>query len=490
MKQVMIVYDDRKMPERKIRSITGEKSFGETILKRVPLQERVRQICMSTKNACNFIVLKGNDDVYKLNQEFTNMKNAEKAGASNGCAVLYLYSNFGIRNERDLHFLIQKAAYIDTIYTAKCGDALAAVLFPDRETMLASAGECEDRSVTADQIDQDAFVDLSVQSNFLSYITGGFDARFFNALEGDEYTVTKRSTKKDKIKSEYKFYGMLPDSMKQWFVMPYDYKEDSKGASYTMERIHTTDIAIRYVHGAVSADELSDILDQLFHFLKNRASKKTDTKAAEKVAEECYVEKVHKRIEDLKKNPHYDEFDTMLRMGTSYDGIGEIIRKYESLYRQLRKEAYSRKGHQVSDKALVIGHGDLCFSNILYSREAGLLKLIDPKGAQTEDEMYQDPYYDLAKLSHSVCGGYDFFNSGLYQVALARDLTWQLSIDADLTQSKEVFRSYLESSGYDYRFVRICEAGLFLSMLPLHMDQPGKVFGFLLNAISIMDELG
>ena len=489
MKQVMIIYDDRKMPDRKIRSITGEKSFGETILKRVPLQERLQRVCMSAKNARDFIILKGNDSVYKLNQEFTNGRNVGNTSVSDGCAVLYLYSNFGIRSEKELHFLIQKAAYVDTVYTAKCGDALAAILFPDREAMLAAADECEERSVTADQIDQDAFTDLSIQSNFLSYITGGFDARFFNALEGDEHTVTKRSTKKEKIKSEYKFYGMLPDSMKQWFVMPYDYKEDAKGACYTMERIHTTDIAIRYVHGAVSVEELSDILEQLFYFLKNRAVKKTDVKTAEKTAEESYVEKLRRRIEDLKKNPHYEEFDTMLRMGTSYDGIEQIVKKYESLYRQLRKEAYAKKGHQVSDKSLVIGHGDLCFSNILYSREAGLLKLIDPKGALTEDEMYQDPYYDLAKLSHSVCGGYDFFNSGLYQVALGADLKWQLSVDADLSQNKEVFREYLDRIGYDFRFVRICEAGLFLSMLPLHMDQPGKVFGFLLNAIAIMEEL-
>ncbi len=489
MKQVLIIYDDRKMPDRKIRSITGEKSFGETILKRVSLQERVNQICMSTKNACDFIVLKGNDDVYKINRDYINGKAHVNSGSACECAVLYLYSNFGVKNEKDLHFLIQKAAYIDAVYMAKCCDKVAAVLFPDRDSLFAGAAACEDRSIVAEQIDQDAFVDLSVQGNFLSYITGGFDARFFNALEGDDYTVTKRSSKKDKIKSEYKFYGMLPDSMKQWFVMPYDYKEDAKGASYTMERIHTTDIAIRYVHGAVSVEELSDILEQLFYFLKTREIKKADVKTAEKVAEECYVEKVRRRIDDLKKNPHYEEFDTMLRMGTAYDGIEAVIRKYEALYRQIRKEAYAKKGHRVSDKSLVIGHGDLCFSNILYSREAGLLKLIDPKGAQTQEEMYQDPYYDLAKLSHSVCGGYDFFNSGLYQVALSRDLTWQLSVDADLTPCKEVFRDYLEGNGYDYRFVRICEAGLFLSMLPLHMDQPGKVFGFLLNAISIMENL-
>ena len=87
-------------------------------------------------------------------------------------------------------------------------------------------------------------MDLSVRANFLTFITGGFDARFFNALAGDEYTVTKRSAKKEKIKAEYQFYYLLPETMKMWFVMPYDYKEDADGASYTMERFHMTDIAI------------------------------------------------------------------------------------------------------------------------------------------------------------------------------------------------------------------------------------------------------
>ena len=37
--------------------------------------------------------------------------------------------------------------------------------------------------------------------------------------------------------------------------------------------------------------------------------------------------------------------------------------------------------------------------------------------------------------------------------------------------------------------VRIYEASLFLSMLPLHIDYPQKVFGFLLNAINILKEI-
>ena len=64
-----------------------------------------------------------------------------------------------------------------------------------------------------------------------------------------------------------------------------------------------------------------------------------------------------------------------------------------------------------------------------------------------------------------------------------------LTIDTDNTSYKEIFKSYLQENGYNYALVRLYEASLFLSMLPYHMDQPGKVFGFLLNAIKILDEV-
>ncbi|MCR5419288.1 MAG: aminoglycoside phosphotransferase family protein [Lachnospiraceae bacterium] len=481
MKNVTVIYDDRTMPGRKVRSITGDKSFGETILKRVPLTERIRSVAMNCKNTRDFIVLSGSDDFEKLNKELINKKTSENTG------FLYMYSNYAIRNEEEFKTLIQKTLYVEDPYVALCSGRSAAYLIPDKKSLMAAEEELTDRSLKADEIDQDSFTDLSDMNAFLSYITGGFDARFFNALEGDAYTVTKKSNKVEKIKSEYKFYEMLPDDMKKWFVMPYDYREEAGGASYTMERIHTTDIAIRFVHGAVSKEELGDILEKLFYFIRTRESVTKSPAEVEENAKQLYITKVRERMEELKKSEQYKRFDDMIAMGTSYESIDALVTAYEDLYGRLRRKAAASDKNM--NTRLVIGHGDLCFSNILYSRQAGLLKLIDPKGALEEEGMYSDAYYDIAKLSHSVCGGYDFFNSGLYQVSLDRDLKWKLSLDADLSGYREVFREYLRKEGYDYAYVRICEAGLFLSMLPYHMDQPGKVFGFLLNAIGILEEI-
>lgn len=478
MKKTIVIYDDVLQPNKEIRSITGDKSYGETIFKRVTLRDRIKKEVLKNKGILEFLYLDKETKVEKLYEDLISKNLLNEA-----VSVLYLYSNYGLYDTQEFQTLLTKAAYADQIYTVLCGEQLAAVLLPDVKTCMENSRALSDRQMVGKEIDNAIFTDLSVIGNFLNFITGGFDARFFNALLGDEHTVTKRSTKKEKIKAEYNFYYLLPDNMKMWFVMPYDYKEDEEGASYTMERFHMTDIAIRFVHGAVSLEELSDILEKLFYFVHLREKKVVDEETLLKVKNDLYIEKLKQRMADLKKCKEYAYFDSMISMGTEYESIDAIVETYLSLYEQLETKIPSK------ENALVIGHGDLCFSNILYSREASLLKLIDPKGAVTKEELYTDPYYDLAKLSHSICGCYDFFNTGLYQISMERDLKLKLSIDANVEGYIAIFKTYLEKNGFSYTKVRLLEASLFLSMLPYHMDQPGKVFGFLMNAIRILEEV-
>ena len=100
-----------------------------------------------------------------------------------------------------------------------------------------------------------------------------------------------------------------------------------------------------------------------------------------------------------------------------------------------------------------------------------------------------DPYYDVAKLSHSICGHYDFFNSDLYEITIDAGLRARVKVDADNRGYVELFKESLAEHGMDFVLIRLYETSLFLSMLPLHMDRPQKVFGFIMNALAIMDSL-
>ncbi len=486
MKDIIIIYDDSRKPNQEIKSITGEKTFGDTIYKRITLRERMKKELLQFPFVKHFLVYQKPDDIYEF------FGSSERSG--NACSVLHMFSDIGLKDSEALRVLLQKSGFINENYAVMCKDKIAFVMFPSMTSYLDFAegtilsGEYESMSsafaaAQFEQIATDAFVSLSDLNHFRQFITGGFDARFFNILSGDDFTVTKQSANKEKIKREFEYYQLLPDNMKMWYVMPFHYTEDEQKASYMMERYHMTDIAIRYVHGAITVEEFRDILDKLFYFLKSRKEKEVSHEIYVEKASELYLTKVTNRIEQLKQAASFEKINHMIQTGTEFDGIDDIVVWYKTIYDSI----VSKKSFR---NVLVVGHGDLCFSNILYNRDASLLKLIDQRGALTEEELYMNPYYDMAKLSHSICGYYDFFNSDLFEITIEDRLQYKLTVfgEAENDAYRTIFKEYLERYEVDYTLIRLYEASLFLSMLPLHMEREKKVFGFILNAIRILKE--
>lgn len=461
-KQVYIVYADNRKPGKDIAGITGQKGYGATIYKRVTLKDHMKNFYESLKDVRAFI------DMESV-QEITDKT----------APVILIYSDFIVRDKEAVQILITKALYAHESYKIEDGGRIAGVIFENIDEYNKS-DELDFEKYTA--IPANAFTDISDVMNFRAFITGGFEARFFNSLNGDDYTLTKSSDNMKKLKAEHDFYYLLPDEMKQWFVRPFDYKESDGKASYRMQRFHMTDLAIRYIHGSIGTEEFEDILDKLFYFISNRVTKAVDEATYESMAQKLYIEKIADRIEMLKKSDGYDNIASLISSGSKYKNIDEIFDKYKEVYCKIRKD---KKFVNV----FAVGHGDLCFSNILYSYDASLLMLIDPKGAETEADLYMDPYYDIAKLSHSICGHYDFFNSDLYEINITDELKSKLVVYADNRQYVESFKSKLLEHGVDFKLVRLYEASLFLSMLPLHMDRPKKVYAFILNAIAIIESL-
>ena len=462
-KKVTVVYDDTRKPNREIASITGNKSFGDTIFKRKTLRERTTAVFEAMSEV----------------KEVVDASSKEVLSISGDNPVLLFFSGFGIADAEEMQKIAYKACFAHENYRVTDNGVTAAVIFKDADCF--KEAKVTDFSGYA-EIKCEGLSNLSEVHNFRSFITSGFEARYFNSLKGDEYTLIKSSDNTAKIYAEYCFYNLLPDDMKQWFVRPYGYEEGDNTASYKMQRYYMTDLAIRYVHGSISEKEFDDILTKLFYFVKIREKVPVSAEEYDSYAEKLYIKKVDDRIAALKACDGYDRIETLIKSCTSYGSIDRIAESYKELYDTIRKK-------QKFEHVKVIGHGDMCFSNILYSQEVSQLLLIDPKGATQKEDMYMDPFYDLAKLSHSVCGHYDFFNSDLYEITFDENLGAKLTLDADNRKYVQIYKERLEKEGYDFRLIRLYEASLFLSMLPLHMDRPKKVFAFILNAVAILESL-
>ena len=479
--KIMVVYDDTGKKSEVIADIIGEKGFADVVVKKRKLEDYFRS---ALEGIFNDLIWEKIHSMF----EYTDLVKELERYSNDDVKIIHCFSNYFI-SENDVAALsFKKIYFIDETYGVLNEKRAVAAMFPNIQEYMVFC-----RSIISGQKAWDivrnmkenfeikGLIDISIIGNFIQCITGNFDSRYFNSLKGNEYTLVKSSTNKQKIKAEYNFYHLLPEDMKFWFVMPFNYQETEKTASYTMERLHMTDLAIKWVHGSMDEIEFEELMDKYFYFIKSRHEKECMNETYEKISNLLYVDKVNKRVESLKKLPEYKKIKMLLDASEDSD-IDSLVSKYFDLKNEIEsKVQYPNR--------LVIGHGDPCFANALYSKSTKTLKFIDPKGALTEDELWTNPYYDVAKLSHSVCGKYDFFNNGLFDIKVDASFSYDLEIPFDNSVYKEIFKHKVEENGFDYLSVRIYEASLFLSMLPLHIDNPHKVFGFILNVKNILKEI-
>lgn len=478
--KILVIYDDTGEKSEIITDIIGTKGFADVVVKKKKLEEYYHNAIAK---------LYPNTEWKKMHSlfEFAELiKNIEFI-YENDVRVLHIFSNYIILNEQEALLALEKLSYVDEPYCATDGKKTVSILFPDVKSYTSFG-----REIISGQKPQDAaknikesfeingLVDIGIVGNFINCITGNFDSRYFNSLKEEEYTLTKSSYNKRKIKSEYSFYHLLPEDMKFWFVMPFNYQENETTASYMMERLYMTDLAIKWVHGSMDEKEFEELMDKYFFFFKSRHVKKCSPEEYYKISFSLYTKKVKDRLREFENLEGYKKISTMLSISDEYK-IDYLADKYFELKEKIeRANSYP--------KISVIGHGDPCFANALYNKATRTLKFIDPKGALTEKELWTNPYYDIAKLSHSVCGKYDFFNNGLFEIVVNDNFTYNLQIPNDI-DLVEIFKKKVQENGFDWLTVRIYEVSLFLSMLPLHMDNPFKVFGFILNIKNLLEEI-
>lgn len=484
----IVVDDGAPVPDR-LRELIGIDSFGKLIFKRRTLAAITEQAA-AVASLPPPLTMKGPADWARLTDQ---VRRADRAGDR------FLVCPAGIIAGRGLDvlaFFLKQARYSPQNLVLPPPGGLdhsgwAVMIEPLFRDYLAARAENDwtgdtlafferQRGEFVRMEERLGLIDLSDEVTLLEFLSGTFDARFFNAIERDAYTVTKRSTDKAKLEREFKLFDMLTPAMQMFFIRPFDFRDEGKTASYRMERLFVPDMAVQWLHGALTETEFSRFLDHVLYFVSVRARRPAKGGEAEAVAEDLFVTKVRQRIDKLKTLPEYRRIGPMVDQACG--GIDGLFARYLALFNRVR-------GRLPTD-AMVIGHGDLCFSNILYAKTSQTLKLIDPRGASGEADLWTHPLYDLAKLSHSVLGSYDFVNQGLFDIEIDDALRPTLGIDRQVPQwARTLFVERLTRSGLSVPLIRLCEASLFISMLPLHIDRPRQVLGFVLTAIDILDEL-
>ncbi len=479
--EIAVFYDDTGRKSEVITDIIGDKSFADVVVKKRKLEEYYYDKIKKVYSVFNWKKVHSIFEYAEILKEIKLYNNKD-------LRVLHCFSNYFIVDVKKVELSYKKLIYIDMPFAVMNGKRVVAAMFPNASSyidfcnnVISGKKPWDVAREIKESFEIEGLIDIGIIGNFIQCITGNFDSRYFNSLEGNEYTLVKSSLNKKKLKKEYCFYHLLPDDMKFWFVMPFNYQETEKTASYTMERLHMTDLAIKWVHGSMDESEFEELMDRYFFFFKSRHCKKCTIEEYQKIAKSLYVDKVKNRIAELKELPEYEKIELLLKASKDVE-IDNLLNQYFDLKIKIEK----RMNYPLQS---VIGHGDPCFANALYNKSTKTLKFIDPRGALTENELWTNPYYDVAKLSHSICGRYDFFNNALFDIKIDSTFSYDLEIPFDNKNYIEIFKEKVKQNGFDYLTVRIYEVSLFLSMLPLHIDNPHKVFGFILNVKNILKEI-
>ena len=477
---IVLVLDDRESTSDEVRSLVGHRRYGSIILKRQALSDRFKA-ALPAWCATRLFHLRNADDLPALR--------ASLESSGHDTVLCVVAGRAGFSDPERLRQLCERIPYAEEDFTDRLYKPLL-VFMRDPHRLVEQWGafcaaplhQWGQAWQSSQRLQSLQPLDLANIRDFLTFMHGATPARHFNALSADAQYFTKSSADRDKMRAEYTFYQLVPESMQSWLVQPFDFREDRNGASYRMLRYYLADAALQWVHGAFDAESFEAFIERLLFVLNERPRRPCTKAASGAAARTLFVDKLAARCAQFLDSAEGKRINMLAASASPELDLERQLARFRGLY--------ERHARGFESDYMAVGHGDPCFSNILYDQQRYLLKLIDPKGATTEADLWTHPLYDICKVSHSVLGDYDFINSGLYRVGFtdSNDLLLHLE-HTNHPALKQQFLRQLRKLGIDPRVVRLGEASLFLSMLPLHSDHPNKVMAFMLRARQILDEV-
>ena len=138
-------------------------------------------------------------------------------------------------------------------------------------------------------------------------------------------------------------------------------------------------------------------------------------------------------------------------------------------------------------------HGDFCFSNLLFDFRKHQIQMIDPRGSLDGVNFTINGFlsYDLAKLTHSVIGLYDFIVSDRFIINKDNDGISEIvfNLQKQTLNVQSEFLSILIEKGFNFKLIMTICIHLFISLIPLHSDSTNRQQGFYFNIFRLYKEL-
>lgn len=322
--------------------------------------------------------------------------------------------------------------------------------------------------------------DLNDLDQIEKFIAQGKDTRSINDIKFENGQYTKYSKDKVKLKAEYNFLKNIPEVLSYFYIDVHDWNESEETASYKMPRLLDENIAELCRTDQMSEINIKTVFKSLYNYINLTIKSKISTTSS---FSDWLINKNNKRFTLFKNHSSYSLINNSFSNLCSLD--------LEEYRKQINKVIFDNK-KEMDSISLYFSHGDLCLSNILFNQKSNKITLIDPRGSFFDKESFNfNVLYDLAKLSHSILGIYDDIVGDYCQIKINNDLSFNVSsLYRENNKSCDLmeyyFKDLLIKLNINIKLVRLVEASLFFSMIPLHLDKPSKAVLLLLNSNNIL----
>jgi hypothetical protein len=302
--------------------------------------------------------------------------------------------------------------------------------------------------------------------------------RAFNELSITSDWVEKTSFKSSKIAAEANWFANLPFSLRGYIPQYLGRSDIDNRVSYRLEYLHQTALNELYVFSELPVTIWEKIIESTVGFLKCCLSEVAPSNAPANNINSLFGQKTQSRLTEYCQQQG-------IRLTDSWTFNNEAPQTLETLLLDSEKHLpKDSDGWPIS-----ILHGDFCFSNVLYDFRANRIKTIDPRGATPEGSqtLYGDIRYDIAKLSHSVLGMYDWIIAGYFNVSI-NDHRISFNVE-ESPQHQIIQQRFIESIEKEFNISAVTliamQIQLFLSMLPLHSDDKNRQKALFSNAFRL-----
>ncbi|WFF38738.1 hypothetical protein LU290_00365 [Moraxella nasibovis] len=305
--------------------------------------------------------------------------------------------------------------------------------------------------------------------------------RSFNSLLIDDGAVTKSSTNHKKMQAEINWFKSLPASLRKFTPQFIEEGIGNDGVTpyYCLEFMPILPLNELYVHGrnpAIFWRKIFSLVKDYFEKARNAdAALDKNMEAIISSSDRLYKDKTLSRIAKYAEEVGLNLNKQIVYQNKALGSINDIVN--DSIQKTLNLPCVA-----------TIMHGDLCFSNMLFDARGQRIKLIDPRGIDEDDNLtiLGNQTYDLAKLTHSVIGMYDFIIAGRYRlVENVENSEIEFDVDERLSLIQQEYLDTIFFEDITVKQVMPAVVLLFLSMLPLHDDRPDRQKAMLTNAFRL-----